>query len=113
MHEVGIIKSMLRTVKGVMDVNGLTKVGKIVVQIGEISGVVPRQIQECYAGAVYKTPFEETLLDIEVIPGIVRCNHCGKEFNGFTYNLKCPDCNGEDLTALSGREFLIKQIEAY
>ena len=81
-------------------------------QVGELSGVVPHFVEECYPAAVYQTCMEQTKLQMEIIPGIVRCKDCGAEFSGYQYNLKCPKCGSEHLDALSGREFIIKEIIA-
>lgn len=110
MHELGILSSMLSTLDDIMVEEKLTKIEKIVLQVGEISGVVPSFIEECYPAAVYKTKYEDMKLEMEIIPGIVRCNACGEEFNAYQYDLKCPKCGSQNLTPLSGREFIIKEI---
>lgn len=111
MHEVGIITSMLHTVADIMEQEQLTVVEKIVLEVGELSGVVPHYMEECFPAAAYKTRFADTKLEMEVVPGIVKCKRCGLEFNGFQYDLRCPDCgNGKELTPLSGRELTIREI---
>jgi len=112
MHELGLISAVVTTVEKIMKEENLTTVEKIVLQVGELSGVIPRYVEECYPAAVYKTPLEKTKLEMEVIPGIVRCKKCGEEFSGYLHNLKCPKCGSEELVALSGREFIIKEILA-
>ncbi len=112
MHELGIISSVVKTVENIMRQEGLTQVQTIVLQVGELSGVVPHFVEECYPAAVYETFMENTELKMEIIPGIVRCKDCGEEFSGVRYNLKCPKCGSEHLDALSGREFIIKEIIA-
>ena len=42
MHEMGIVSAMLKTIEKVMIQQKLTKVEKIVLQVGELSGEVPR-----------------------------------------------------------------------
>lgn len=114
MHEVGIISSMLKTIEDIMVAENLTTVEKIVLQVGELSGVVPHYMEACFPAAVYKTRFEKTELEMDVVPGIARCNRCGLEFNGLKYDLTCPDCgNRDDFERLSGAELLIKEIHAY
>ena len=114
MHEVGIISAMLHTVEAIMAQENLTKVENIVLQVGELSGVMPHYMQECYPAAVYNTQFADTKMEMELIPGIVRCNLCNEEFNAYQHDLKCPQCsNNRDFTPLSGRELLIKEIQGY
>ncbi len=114
MHEVGIISSILKTIEAVMEQENLTKVEKIVLQVGELSGVLPHYMRSCFPAAVYKTRFQDTKLELDVVPGIARCNRCGKEFNGLQYDLTCPVCgNREDFARLSGDELIIKEIQGY
>ena len=114
MHEVGIISAMLKTIETAMDQNHLTKIGKIVLQVGELSGVVPHYMQECFPAAVRNTRFQDTKLELDIIPGLVKCNRCKLEFNGLKHNLTCPACsNGHDLQQLSGTDLMIKEIQGY
>ena len=113
MHELSIISALVKTVEQIMQQEGLTQVETIVLQVGELSGVVPHFVEECYPAAVYQTSLEQTKLKMEIIPGIVRCQDCGEEFSGYQFNLKCPKCGSERLDALSGREFILKEIVAW
>lgn len=113
MHELGVICSVLKTLEGIMEEEHLTHIEKIVLQVGELSGMIPSYVQECFPAATYKTKFEQLQMEMEVVEGIVLCNRCGEKFNGYRHNLKCPKCGAEDLTPLSGREFIIKEIHGY
>ncbi len=110
MHELGLLSAMVSTIQGIAKEQGLTAIEKVVLQVGELSGVVPSYLESCYPAAVYKTFMENTALEVEIIPGIACCNNCGEEFNAVQADLKCPNCGSEDLRALSGREFIIKEI---
>ena len=114
MHEVGVISAMLKTIERAMVQGRLTKVKKIVLQVGELSGVVPRYLRECYPVAVYKTRFQNAKLELDIVPGIMRCLACSKEFNGLRHDLTCPACGNRDkLQTLSGQELIIKEIQGY
>ena len=114
MHEVGIISAMLKTIEGVMEEENLTKVEKIVLRVGELSGVLPHYMRECFPAAVYKTRFQDTKLELEIVSGIAKCNRCGLEFNGLQYDLTCPNCgNRDDFERLSGEELVIQEIQGY
>ncbi len=97
-----------------MEEEKLSHIQKIVLQVGEVSGIVPQYLEECFPAATYKTQFEDMELGMEVIPGIVKCGYCGKEFNAVQNDLKCPDCGAVDnMTAISGNEFILKEILGY
>ena len=125
MHELGLLSAMVKTIEGIAQEERLVPVGrriglvskerlerveKIVLQVGELSGVVPAYLESCYPAAVYKTFMEDTELELEIIPGIARCERCGRQFNAVAEDLKCPDCGGEELTACGGTELMIKEI---
>ena len=48
MHEVGIISAMLKKLERVMEEEGLTHVEKVVLEVGELSGIIPRYMEECF-----------------------------------------------------------------
>lgn len=112
MHELGVIIKVIKTVEAFAMKNGVEKIDTLVIQIGELSSMIPKYIEACYPAAVDGTIMEDTKLVIEVLPGNGRCNKCQKVFNLIQNNRQCPDCGGSDWEVLSGREFLIKEIIA-
>ncbi|MGE5404055.1 MAG: hydrogenase maturation nickel metallochaperone HypA [Candidatus Saccharibacteria bacterium] len=112
MHELGIVVHIIQTVEEFAAENGLTKIDTLVLQIGELSGVVPRYIEACYPAAVNSTLLQETKLKIEILLGNALCNKCSKVFNLLQANYECPDCGEKDWEILSGKEFMIKEIIA-
>lgn len=110
MHELGILSSLVHTVEGIVRDEGLTEVEKIVIEVGELSGIVPRYIEQCYPAAVYKTFMEKTALELVVIPGIVKCRGCELVFNAIRSDLRCPGCGGQDLEILSGNDMIVREI---
>ena len=112
MHELSIMGEVVRIVELTMQVNGLTKVQTVVLQVGELSEIVPHFLEYCYAAASYKTQLEGSSIEVEIIPGIGRCNTCGKVFNIIENDGECPKCSSSDFEITSGKEFLVKQIVA-
>lgn len=112
MHEAGVVIEVLRTVEEVVREQKLARVEAIVLQIGELSSMVPRYVEECFPAAAHGTPFEDTELRIEVLPANARCCGCGKVYPVVPSGGVCPRCGSERKEILSGREFMIKEIVA-
>jgi len=113
MHELGLMDAVIRTVGRIIKEENLTHVQKIVLEIGELSGTVPRFITDCYEAVVADTEYQDTELVLEIVPGIARCNDCQIEFRIDVEKLCCPVCFGKNLTPIEGKDLTIKEIEAY
>jgi hydrogenase nickel incorporation protein HypA/HybF len=112
MHELGIMFNVVRSVEGFARQNGVTNIAALVLQVGELSPVVPQYIEACYPAAVDGTLLQDTELRIEIIPGNARCQTCGTVFNLLRNKEGCPECGGQEWEVLSGKEFMIKEIVA-
>lgn len=113
MHELGLMDAVIRTVGRIIKEENLKHVRKIVLEVGELSGVVPHFITDCYEAVVADTQYQDTELVIEIVPGIARCNDCHIEFKIDIEELCCPVCYGKNLTPIEGKDLTIKEIEAY
>lgn len=112
MHELGVVIEVIKTVENFVVQNNLTKVDKIVLQIGELSSMIPKYVEACYPAAVDGTSFEDTKLEIEIIPGNGLCKQCNQVFNLTVSKNICPYCKSMEWDILGGREFMIKEIVA-
>jgi len=112
LHELGVVFEVIKTVQDFAEKNGLTKFDKLVLQIGELSSMIPKYIEACYPAAVDGTTMQEMKLEIEILPGNGICKKCNTVFNIIENNQKCPHCGGKYWDLLCGREFMIKEIVA-
>ncbi len=112
MHELGIMFHVVKKVEEIVRENGLTEVEALVLQIGELSPVVPQYIRTCYPAAVDGTILQNTRLEIEMLPANARCRSCGCVYNLIERRKICPSCGSEEFELLCGREFNIKEIRA-
>ena len=112
MHELGIMFNVVRSVESFARQNGVTKIDTLVLQIGELSPVVPHYIEACYPAAIDGTLLQETKLKIEIIPGNALCKQCHKVFHLLESGKQCPHCQSEEWEIISGKEFNIKEIVA-
>ena len=112
MHELSVVIEVVKTVEEFARENGVTRIEKLVLQIGELSSMIPRYIEDCFPCAVDGTSLVDAKLEIEIMPGNGRCRPCGTVFNIVENKGVCPACGVKDAEVLSGREFFIKEIVA-
>lgn len=112
MHELGIVFYIIRDVKQVAQENSVTKVSKVVMNIGEVSTVVPEYLTDCWRWAADK---EEILrgctLECQSIKAVSYCEDCYAEYETITHGKKCPCCGSENTYLIRGNEVEIKEIE--
>jgi len=110
MHEIGIVRQMVRTVTAFAEENGLQDIREIVVDCGELSLVIPEYLEELYPVVVKDTPLKDTKLTIQMVPGLAECDACDEIFNLVEHKGYCPNCGSFEKTVLSGKDFTIREI---
>ncbi len=114
MHELGIVFHIIRSVEKVAVENGLEKVSAVVLELGEVSGVVPDYLADCWRWAAAKSELASgSELRIETLPAVTRCGGCGADYPTVAHGRTCPRCGSGDTWLLTGNEVNIKEIEAY
>ena len=112
MHELGIVFYIIRDVKEVAGQNGVEHVSAVVMDIGEVSTVVPEYLTDCWRWAADK---EDLLRGCElrcnIIPAVTHCDGCGKEYPTVEHGKTCPHCGSGETWLLRGNEVEIKEIE--
>ena len=111
MHELSVMMEVIRIVDETAEENHLDRLKAVVLQVGELSAVVPLFLDEYWPILTADKPlYKDTELVIETIPGIARCQRCGTEFNVVENEGWCPKCASFQKDLLSGREFFIKEL---
>ena len=81
MHELGIVFHVIKSVEEVGRQNCLTRVSAVTLEIGEVSGVVPSYLTDCWNWAVKKrTLLTGCQILVEPIRAVTLCESCGKEY---------------------------------
>lgn len=110
MHEITILVELIKMVETAAIENNIAKIDTIVVQIGEMSSIIPRYMMEYFPNTAEGTLLENSKLKIEMIPANGLCHYCNKVFNIVKNKGKCPCCKADDWEILSGMEFILKEI---
>ena len=110
MHEIGIVRSLCKTVLDYAKENNVQRISEIVCEVGELSLVIPEYVEKLYPAVVKGTELEHTALILENVPGLAECDDCDEIFNVIENEGYCPNCGSFDKTVLSGKDFNVKEI---
>lgn len=112
MHEMGIAQQLVQiAIDSIPEDIENPKVEKLNLRIGRLASVVEHSLTFCFEIITKDTPLENASLDIEIVPVMVLCNSCGKEWEVKGPVFKCPFCEDGDVKMLSGREIEITSLE--
>ena len=98
MHEIGVVRAMVKTVTDYAAANQISEISEIVADCGELSLVIPEYVEELYPPVVKGTPLENTKLIVNIVPGMAECEDCDEIFNVIECNGYCPNCNSFNKT---------------
>jgi hydrogenase nickel incorporation protein HypA/HybF len=110
MHEIGVLMEVVKSVERFAKENEVEKIETLVLQIGELSSMIPKYMQTLYPAAVEGTILQGSILDIEILPANGLCKECKQVFYLVRENGCCPKCQSKEFELLSGKEFNIKEI---
>ena len=112
MHELGIVFYIIRDVKQVAEEHHVQHVSAVVMDIGEVSTIVPEYLTDCWRWAADKEDLLKGCeLKINILPAVTWCDDCKKEYPTVQYGKTCPFCHSGKTWLLRGNEVEIKEIE--
>ena len=110
MHELGIVIHIVKQMENYMDEQKIDKINTLVLEVGELSGVYPKYLEDLYPIAVEKSRLKDTKLKLEIVTGIGKCLSCGLSYPLVANDNTCPLCQSKDFEILTGQDFMIKEI---
>ena len=110
MHELSIVESMVETANAFAREHEIAKVSALTVQVGALTGVVPKYVRMYYADLAKGTALEGSELTIEEIPAEAFCRACGEVFDPTVREGRCPACGSENREILHGEELTVKDL---
>lgn len=92
--------------------NELSAVSKVTLNLGEVTGVLPDYLVDCWDWAVKRTEvLRDARLDVVIIDAVTVCNDCGKTYSTLEWGKTCPHCQSSDTVLLRGNEIEIDTIK--
>ena len=112
MHELSYIIDIVNTVQEEIENSEIKKIRKIIVDVGEMSGVVPYYLHKYYPEAVKDTKLKDTELETNMVEVKIECEGCGEQYHPDKENrYKCPKCGERRGKLLQGKGIQIKSLE--
>jgi len=114
MHELAVTESILRVVLRHAQAGGAAKVVGVGLRIGEVSDLLDEWVQRYFDHLSRGTIAEGAVVRIERSPAMFRCSGCGNLFPADPRRREavcCDRCGSEETFLVSGREYLLQQIE--
>ncbi len=111
MHELSITQNILSIALGKAKEVQASKVTKINLIIGELSGVVDECVEFYFDLLSNDTIAARASLSFERTPNKLRCRNCATVFSPDSLVWTCPNCHEHAIEILSGRECYVESIE--
>jgi hydrogenase nickel incorporation protein HypA/HybF len=110
MHEMSIAKNIIEIIKESVEEKDLISIEKVVLKVGELSGVVPDSLQFSLEAISSGTELEKVEYKMTKIPFVIKCKICNQESNNESGIIKCPVCGSKETEVVSGNELLVSEI---
>ena len=106
-HELSICAA----IAGIVEQHAESRPVEIVrIDVGHLRQVVPETLQYSWELVVADTPLAGSVIEVNHVPLVVRCDACGESTELDTPVLRCP-CGSTDVTLTSGEELLVRSLE--
>lgn len=111
MHELSLCRALLKQLAEVMRRRPGTRIERVHVRVGPLSGVVPALLAHAFqvARADSVAPLAE--LVVEICPVRVRCQACATDSDALPNRLRCPRCGSAQTQLLSGTELELESVD--
>ena len=112
MHELGIVFYMIETLEEVGAQNDLTSIRRVTLELGEVSGVLPDYLLDCWRWAADRSELlRGAELEVCQIDAVTVCNACGRTYPTVAHGKICPHCGSPETVLLRGNEIEIATVE--
>ncbi|MDO8455223.1 MAG: hydrogenase/urease nickel incorporation protein HypA [Sulfurimonas sp.] len=111
MHEYSIVQSLIDACEENAKANDATKVTKVVVKIGVMSGVEPELLKTAFDTFKEQTICDNAEFIMNIQPVIVSCKSCLAESTLEKLEYCCPKCKSAELEIVDGEDMYLMQLE--
>ena len=91
--------------------NGGSRIHRLRMRVGAMSGVVPEALEFSFEALRMETMADGAVLEIEQVPAASWCAHCQAEFPSADLIFECPQCQQPSAELRRGTELELVNIE--
>ena len=112
MHELSVATSLVDVVMAHLIESGGERVTRVVVDIGDLSGVVPAALRSAFVVARGTEPaMRAAKLELRAVAVTIACDACGERPASGPNDLRCSECGTPSMRVIRGRELDVVGIE--
>ena len=111
MHELSVCLSLLEQVGSIAAQKKSTRVTRIELRVGPLSGVEADLLRNAWPLACAGTIAVDAELVIEEADVVVRCSVCAAETTASPNRLLCGECGDFRTNLVSGDEMILQRVE--
>ena len=111
MHEFSIVNALLEMCEKNAQANDATKITRVEVKIGKLSGVEPYLLETAFNTFKEKTVCDGAEFVMNVQDVVIQCHTCNTQSTLKKNEFECPTCKGNDVTVIDGEEMMLMRLE--
>jgi hydrogenase nickel insertion protein HypA len=111
MHEYSVVQALLEQIEDIAEQNEATKVTKIIVKIGVMSGIEAHLLEIAFNTFKEKTICDGAEFVMNLQPLRIRCKNCHTESNLEKIHYCCPECQSTDVDVIDGEDMFLMSLE--
>jgi hydrogenase nickel incorporation protein HypA/HybF len=111
MHEQSIVESFLALVLENAEKAKASKVLRIYLVIGDLSGLIEEAVDFYFSFLRKDTIAENASIFYMHTPAQVRCRNCDTVYSPENLDFHCPNCREQKIDIVGGRELYIESME--
>ena len=110
-HELSLMNDALELAIAHAHAEGGSKIHRIVLQVGDRSGVVAEALAFAFDVVSRGTLADGATLDIQTMPALCYCHHCRTNFQPSGWIDECPTCQRISTDLRQGHELQLASLE--
>ena len=120
MHEFAFAYDIFKVAEATAIKHGAKRITEVLLEIGELTLIVPDLLRRSFEMATAGSIAEGAYLNIQVLPGRIRCRECNKissvtlsEESQLTGNqlFRCQHCESPNTEIIDGKKANVKNIK--